>query len=126
MNYENFVERYVAVWTETDPETRRKMIPELWAEDGVEYIENAEYRGHEAIEARVTAAHDEFFRDVGHVLRAAGDTVAHNLGVRFTIYILPAGGGGITWTGAVFAKLGDDGLIEFDYQFGDPPSPRVP
>ncbi|MBF8194140.1 nuclear transport factor 2 family protein [Nonomuraea sp. K274] len=37
--------------------------------------------------------------------------------------MVPEAGGEVTWTGAVFARLGADGRIESDHQFGDPPRP---
>ncbi|RBQ17938.1 hypothetical protein DP939_21425 [Spongiactinospora rosea] len=125
MDYEAFAERYVAVWNETDPATRRTMIAALWAPDGVEYTDISEYRGHQALEARITEAHHQFVRDGGYVFRAAGDTAGHHGGVRLTTYMVPAAGGDIAWTGAIFARLGDDGRIVADHQFGDPPPPAT-
>ncbi|SDH90964.1 Ketosteroid isomerase-related protein [Sinosporangium album] len=123
MNYEDFAERYVAVWNETDPAIRRTMISGLWARDGVQYTDSAEYLGPQALEARVTDAHHRFVRDGGQRFRAAGDAVGHHGAVRFTTFMEPAAGGDITWTGTVFARLGADGLIRSDHQFGDPARP---
>ncbi|GAA4230909.1 ketosteroid isomerase-like protein [Streptosporangium album] len=119
----DFVNRYVAVWNEPDADARRTAIAELWAEDGVETIESAEYRGREAIETRVTEAHEELVRSGGFVFRSADDAVGHHDVIRFTTHMIPATGGDVAWTGSVFVVLGDDGLIRHDYQFaenGDP------
>lgn len=122
---EKFVDRYIAVWNEPDPTVRRTAIAGLWAEDGVEFTESAEHRGHQALEARITEAHEQLVRQGGFVFRAAGDAVGHHDAIRFTTYMVPAAGGEIAWTGFVFVRLGDDGLIRHDYQFGDPPPPGV-
>ncbi|MFG1853605.1 nuclear transport factor 2 family protein [Actinomadura geliboluensis] len=61
----------------------------------------------------------------GFTFRAAEDAVGHHGAVRFTTYMTPAAGGELAWTGFVFARLGDDGRIQQDYQFGNPPLPVV-
>ncbi|MFF5204925.1 nuclear transport factor 2 family protein [Streptosporangium sp. NPDC000396] len=112
-----FIDRYIAVWNEPDQVARRNAIATLWAADGVEITESAQYRGHEAIEARITQAHNELVRDGGFVFRPAKDTAGHHDAVRFTTHMIPAGGGDIAWTGFTFVILGEDGLIRYDYQF---------
>lgn len=114
-------ERYTAVWNEPDPVVRRRLVGGLWAEDGVELTELAEHRGHDALEARITDAHEQFVRQGGFVFRAAGDAVGHHDAIRFTTYMVPAGGGEVAWTGSVFVQLDADGRIRRDYQFGNPP-----
>jgi ketosteroid isomerase-like protein len=56
---------------------------------------------------------------------AAGDAAAHHDAIRFTTYMLPAGGGEIAWTGFIFVQLDEDGRILRDYRFGDPPASGV-
>jgi len=112
-----FVGRYTAVWNEPDPEIRHKAVAELWAEDGVEVIESAEYRGHAALEARVTRAYEEFVEAGGFVFKPMGNVVAHHNAIMFTTVMVPAVGGDIVWTGSVFVLLGPDGRIQHDYQF---------
>jgi hypothetical protein len=71
-------ERYVALWNESDPDRRRRMIAELWTEDGyhilqppMEIREVAAQpglgmtailvaRGYAEIEARATTAYDQW------------------------------------------------------------------
>lgn len=120
-----FAARYVAVWNEGDPDRRRAAIAALWSEDGTEVIESATYRGHRALESRISDAHDQFVAQGGFVFRNAGDTVGHHDTVRFTTYMEPASGGEIAWVGFVFIKLGTDGRIDCDYQFANPPPPGV-
>ncbi|MFI0741369.1 nuclear transport factor 2 family protein [Streptomyces sp. NPDC021100] len=121
-----FVRRYVAVWNEPDPARRRAEITALWAEDGVEYLDSAEFRGHRALEERVTQAHEELVERGGFVFRPAGDASAHHGAVHFTTHMVPAGGGAVAWNGVVLVLLDDDGRILRDYQFTGPPADGKP
>jgi len=122
---DEFAGRYVAVWNEPDPERRRSAIAELWAADGVEFTDAGEHRGHPALLARVTAAHEQLVEQAGFVFRAAGDAAGHHDAIRFTTYLVPVGGGDIAWTGFIVVRLDDDGRILQDYQFDDPPPTGV-
>jgi ketosteroid isomerase-like protein len=118
--------RYTAVWNEPDPAARRRAIAELWAEDGVEYTETAEHRGHAAIEARIAGAYDRFVAPGGFVFVSAEDVVTHHDAVTFTTHMVPATGGAPVWSGTVFVLLGPDGRIRRDYQFtGEETGTRV-
>src|SRR3954463_16489966 len=116
-DFSQFVERYTAIWNEPDATVRRETIAELWAEDGVEFTESGEYRGHEEIEKRVAGAYEEFVCEGGFVFRTAGEAVGHHDAVRFTVEMAPAAGGDAVWNGSIFVVLGEDGLIRYDYQF---------
>ncbi|MGV9295277.1 nuclear transport factor 2 family protein [Amycolatopsis sp. NPDC003676] len=118
-----FADRYVAVWNESDPAARREAITSLWAEDGVQFTESAEHRGHQALERRVGEAFEEFVGGAGFVFRSAGDAVGHHGMVRFNTYMAPAAGGDVAWTGFVVAEFGEDGRIRRDFQFAEPPRP---
>ncbi len=118
-----FADRYVAVWNEPDPAARRAAIASLWAEDGVQFIESAEYRGHQELESRVGDAFEEFVARGGYVFRSAGDAVGHHGMVRFSTLMVPAAGGDVAWTGFIVAELGEDGRIRRDHQFAEPPRP---
>src|SRR5262249_39810994 len=48
-----FIDRYVSVWNETDPDARKRSIVALWAPDGTTCNRQLEACGYEAIEARV-------------------------------------------------------------------------
>lgn len=111
------ISRYVAVWNEPDPAARRQAVAELWAEDGVQYTESAEHRGHEALEARVTGAHEQFVATGSFVFVTAEDVVAHHGAITFTTHMVPATGGAPVWSGTIFLLLGQDGRIRHDHQF---------
>jgi hypothetical protein len=112
-----FTDRYLAVWNEPDPALRRQAVAGLWAEDGVEFTESAEHRGHEAIEARVAHAYDEFVAAGGFAFVPAGPATHHHDAITFTGQMVPAAGGEPVWTGVMFVLLDDDGRILRDYQF---------
>ncbi|MDT7726305.1 MAG: hypothetical protein QOI21_2881 [Actinomycetota bacterium] len=112
-----FVARYAAVWNEPDPEVRHKAVAELWADDGVEVNESAEYCGHAAIETRITKAYEEFVEAAKFAFKPVDGVVAHHNAVTFTIVMVPAAGGDIAWTGSIFVLFGDDRRIQRDYQF---------
>ncbi|WP_409492192.1 nuclear transport factor 2 family protein [Amycolatopsis sp. cmx-11-12] len=114
---ETFVSRYAAVWNEPDPARRSAAIAALWGEDGVEFISSADYRGHDAIQARVADAHEQFVATGGFRFVAANDALHHHDAVTFTVHMVPAVGGEPVWTGVVFALLGEDGRMQRDYQF---------
>jgi ketosteroid isomerase-like protein len=109
--------RYTAVWNESDQTLRRKTIEELWAEGGTEYTDTGEYRGLDAIEARVTGAYEQFVAAGGFVFVPVGDAAAHHNAVTFAIHMVPAAGGAPMWSGVVFLLLDEEGRIQRDYQF---------
>lgn len=117
IDIDDLVTRYVAVWNEPDPSTRRSMIASLWATDCSEYTEESAYLGHPAMESRVTAAHDQLVRTDGFLFHPEHDTKAHHNAVSFTTKMVPAAGGDPAWRGRVFLVLDDDGRIRDDYQF---------
>lgn len=115
------VDRYVAVWNQPDAELRRRGIAELWTEDGMHLTSRLEARGYEAIEARVTGAHQRFVEAGGYVFRLTKDTVdGHHNVVRFSWEMAPATGGVVEAAGFDFLILADDGRIRYDYQFANP------
>jgi hypothetical protein len=108
-------ERYVAVWNEPDPGSRRAAIAGLWAPGGAEFVEGAQFRGHDDLETRIAGAHEEFVASGRFVITAADDVTRHDDVVTLTIQ-LTAPGGEIAWAARVFLLLASDGLIRQDYQ----------
>lgn len=132
----NLAERYVAVWTERDAATRRKLIEQLWIEDGAHVLHppaeiraaaialgfahtTLEARGHDEIEARVTRAHEEFVAPGEYTFRADGPAVRLHDVVKLRWEMVPVGGGGAVGGGTDLFVL-DDGRVRTDYQFPDP------
>jgi hypothetical protein len=109
------VARYVTVWNEPVPESRRAAIAGLWAPDGAEFVEGTRFLGHEELDARIAGAYQEFVASGRYAVTAAGDVARHDDLVTFTIQ-LTAPGGEVAWAARVFLLLGADGLVQEDYQ----------
>ena len=78
---QEIVERYLASWNETDPERRRKLVDELWA-DQASYVDPlAEAHGREEIDSVIAAAQAQF---PGFVFTLAGPVDAHHNQARFS------------------------------------------
>ena len=84
-----FAEVYVAMWNEPDPKLRRETIERLWAGDGTQILQSPKEikdvaarlgmrppplvaTGHDALEARVSAAYAEFVASGQMVFRTEG------------------------------------------------------
>ena len=117
------IDRYLAMWHEPNAERRREIITELWSADGADVLRSLDARGYEAIEGRVTRAHEKWVRDGGFVFRMRGNLARHHNVVKFNWEMVPAGGGEANSLGFDFFILGADGRIRVCYQFGDPPPP---
>ena len=116
---EQIVARYVAVWSEPDAGRRRNAIADLWALDGVEIVETRQFRGHEELAARVTEAYEMFVGSGTFTVTLADDpydVTGHHDVITCTVQ-LTAPTGDVAWAARVFLMLGEDGLIERDYQF---------
>ncbi|HEY0812679.1 MAG TPA: hypothetical protein VGE11_05310 [Pseudonocardia sp.] len=109
------VGRYLAVWSEPDPASRRAAIAELWAPDGAEFVEGTQFRGHGELETRLAHAYEEFVANGRYTVGAAGDPTRHDDIVTFTVQLI-APEGEVAWAARVFLLLGADGRIREDYQ----------
>ena len=127
-------ERYIALWNEPDADRRRRMIAELWTEDGRHLLQPPqeirgiaaqpgigltailEARGYEAIEARVASAYEHWVGSEGLSFRGRDD--AERLGdvVKFH-WEAVANDGERFGVGLNFLVLAADGRIERDYAF---------
>jgi hypothetical protein len=125
MTFNQLADRYVAVWNDPDPESRRRQIAELWTENGANLTDSLEARGHEALAARIEQSHNKWVRDAGMVFRSRGNATGHHNAVKFSWDMAPAGGGGPVSTGFDFLILAADGRIVDDYQFTESLSPSV-
>jgi hypothetical protein len=109
------VARYVAVWNEPDPESRRAAVAGLWNLDGAEFVEGTVFRGHDELHTRITGAYQEFVADGSYTATAADEMSRHDDIVTFTIQLTtPAGT--VAWAARVFVVLGADVRIHGDYQ----------
>lgn len=122
MNAELIVDRYLAVWSEPDAEIRRGAIAGLWAPDGVEFVEGAQFRGRKELEVRIAEAYEAFVGSGRYAVTSAGDASRHDDITTFTIQ-LTTRGGEVAWAARVFIVLGENGLIQQDYQLTVKPLP---
>jgi hypothetical protein len=111
-------DRYVAVWNEPDASSRGHLVGTLWSEEGIEFTEKNEYRGHGAIERRVADAYEQFVEGGRFVFSLGTPPAGHHDTITFTVEMTPAAGGPPEWSGTVFATFDEKGLIREDYQFG--------
>jgi hypothetical protein len=133
---QQLVDRYVALWNEPDPDIRRHAIRELWAPDGFhvlvdppEEVREAadrlafamptlEVHGYDALEARVTRAHETFIAPGEYVFELGGSPsrlLANVVSLNWTLVARADGekaGGGLN-----VLALGGDGRIRIDYVF---------
>jgi hypothetical protein len=109
--------RYVAVWSEPDPERRRQAIVRLWAADGVHYVGTREARGYEALELRVKGSYEKNVRDAGNRFRIVGDVKTLRDAVAFHWEMLPANGDAVLATGLEVLLVDGHCQILVDYQF---------
>lgn len=111
--------RYLAVWSEPDPQRRRAAIAGLWAPDGIEFVEGVQFRGRDGLEARVAEAHEAFVTSGRFTVTSPGEVTVHDDIVTLTIQLTRVGGdrpGEVAWAARVFLILGADGRITEDYQ----------
>ena len=127
-------EKYLALWNEPDADRRRRMIAELWTEDGRHILQPPqeirgiaarpglamtailEARGYEEIEARAASAYEHWVGSEGLSFRGRDD--AERLGdvVKFH-WEAVAKDGEAFGVGLNFLVLAADGRIERDYTF---------
>ena len=55
---------------------RRTAIAGLWAPDGAEFVEGAQFRGHDQLDARIAAAYREFVESGKYFVESGKYTVA--------------------------------------------------
>lgn len=113
---ERIAERYVAVWSETDAVRRREAVKGLWAEDGVEYVEESEFRGHAALDARIAEAHEAFVGSGRFTITVADDVRWHHDAITMTVHLTTPSGES-AWAARAVLIIGADDLIQRDYQF---------
>jgi hypothetical protein len=125
---------YFALWNEPDADQRRRMIAELWTEDGRHILQPPqeireiaaqpgiamtailEARGYQEIEARVASAHEHWVGSEGLSFRGRDDT--QRLGDVVTFHWeAVAKDGTVFAVGLNFLVLAADGRIERDYTF---------
>jgi hypothetical protein len=109
------IDTYIATWNESDPDKRRALIDQVWADDGRYVDPLAVAEGKDAIDATIAAVQEQF---AGLAFRLDGPVDAHHDLARFTWGLGPIGADPVV-IGFDVAVLGDDGLIQTVHGFLD-------
>ena len=133
---EQLADRYMALWNEPDADRRRRMIAELWTEDGSQILQppqemreiaaspgiglaaTLEARGHCELQARATTSYEHWVGSEGLSFRARDD--AQRLGdvVKFH-WEAVADDGSTAAAGLNVLVLAVDGRVQRNYTFVD-------
>jgi hypothetical protein len=129
-----FADRYMSLWNEPDPERRRRLVAELWAEDGAQILQppqeireiaarpgigmsaTLETRGHAALEARVKSAYDEWVDRGGNRFQRRDNVDRVADVVKFNWEMISPNDE-VAAVGLAFLVLAPNGRIRLDYQF---------
>jgi hypothetical protein len=103
-NPTELVDRYFAMWNETDAERRRDLIARTWTEDARYVDPMLEGEGRGGIDAMVAQVHQRF---PGYKFRRTGEIDQHHDRLRFAWELVPEGG-------PVFAGGVDFGVVAAD------------
>src|SRR5262245_6263918 len=88
-NFTDLVDRYIAIWNETDDERRRNLIARTWTEDSTYLDPLMRGEGRIGIDAMIRGVQLQFS---GLLFRRTSDVDAHNDRVRFSWELGPEGG----------------------------------
>lgn len=80
-NIQNLVDGYIAMWNETDPSARARIVEQVWESDASYVDPMAEAHGRETIDATIGAVQGQF---PGMSFALGGDVDAHHNLARFT------------------------------------------
>jgi hypothetical protein len=104
----DLIDRYIAIWNETDGERRRTLIARTWTE-GARYVDPLiRGDGPSGIDAMVAGVQARF---PGHRFRRTTPVDAHNGHVRFGWHLAPDGGPALA-AGVDFGVIAGDGRLE--------------
>lgn len=117
INYNKVADRYIASWNEPDPRIRRKLIDEVWAEDGAYHNRMFIAQGRDMIENIVSAAYAQY-SPKGFVFKSQNSSYGHHNGIRIGWVLVAAGTGDVDTICEDFLLLNDEGQVIIDYQFG--------
>ena len=88
-NFTDLVDRYIAIWNETDDERRLDLIARTWTEDSTYLDPMVRGEGRGGIDAMIRGVQAQF---PGLLFRRTSDVDAHNGRVRFAWELGPEGG----------------------------------
>jgi hypothetical protein len=107
-NLTELIDRYIAMWNETNVERRRALIAQTWTEDARCVDPVLQGEGRAGIDAIVRGVHERF---PGHRFRRTSDPDSHHDRVRFTWELAPDGGPAVV-KGIDFAVVAADQRLQ--------------
>ncbi|CAA9535587.1 MAG: hypothetical protein AVDCRST_MAG49-183 [uncultured Thermomicrobiales bacterium] len=110
------IERYIAIWNETDPERRGDLLARTLTEDACYVDPLVAAEGHAAIDGVISAVQARF---PGLTFRLAGAVDAHHHLARFTWEVSPGGAADPILVGMDVAVFADDGRLRAVHRFLD-------
>ena len=130
----DLADRYVSLWNEADAGRRRRLVAELWTEDGAQILQppqemreiaarpgigmsaTLEARGRAELEARTTSAYDGWVAGEGFHFRRRDNVDRIADVVKFNWEAVSADGE-VAGVGLPVLVLAPNGRIRLDYQF---------
>lgn len=88
-NRTDLIDRYIAIWNETDAGRRRDLIASTWTESASYLDPLMQGDGQSGIDAMIQAVQERF---PGHRFQRTSDVDSHHDRVRFTWALVPEGG----------------------------------
>jgi hypothetical protein len=107
-NPTDLIDRYFAMWNETDAGRRRDLIARTWTEDARYVDPMLEGEGRNGIDAMVAAVHARF---PGYKFRRTSGIDLHHDRVRFSWELVPEGGP-VFADGVDFGVVAPDGRLQ--------------
>ncbi len=107
-NLNELIDRYIAMWNETDESRRRALIARIWTEDASYLDPVMQGNGQAEIDAMVRGVHERF---PGHRFRRTSDPDAHHDRVRFSWELAPEGSAAVV-SGTDFAVVAADQRLQ--------------
>ena len=107
-NVTELVDRYIAMWNETDAKRRREIIARTWTDDAHYLDPLISGDGPSGIDAMVKGVQERF---PGHRFRLTSKVDAHNDRVRFGWELAPQGGAALAG-GVDFGVISSDGRLK--------------
>ena len=107
-DHDTLIERYLAVWNETDAATRRNLIARTWTAEARYLDPMLSAEGPEGIDAMVQTVQERF---PGHRFRRTGAADGHHDRLRFGWELAPEAGGAPMVRGVDFATIAADGRL---------------
>jgi hypothetical protein len=103
------IDRYIAIWNETDPARRRELIEQTWSEDASYLDPLMAGEGADGIDAMIAGVQQQF---PGYRFRLLGDIDHHHDRLRFSWELTPGDGQQHLAAGTDFGVVAPDGRLQ--------------